>query len=114
MTTCKRGDIVLVDYEFMQRKGSKRRPALVLSDRAYHASRREVIVAAITSNTALLRVGDTKLRQWKDEGLLFPSVVTGILRTMRREAIVRKIGRLAIEDFERVEAAISTALGLDR
>ncbi len=50
MTDCRRGDVVLVRFVFSDESGVKLRPAVVVSSTGYHRSRREVIVAAITSN----------------------------------------------------------------
>jgi mRNA interferase MazF len=50
MTAYKRGDIVLVGFLFFDESGLKHRPAVVLSSKAYHRYRREVVVAAVTSN----------------------------------------------------------------
>ena len=37
MTTCKRGDIVLVSFVFADEKGVKKRPALVLNSDEYQS-----------------------------------------------------------------------------
>ncbi len=50
MTDCRRGDVVLGRFVFSDDSGAKLRPAVVVSSTGYHRSRREVIVAAITSN----------------------------------------------------------------
>jgi mRNA interferase MazF len=82
MTTSRRGDVVLVGVVFSDESGRKLRPAVVLSSPAYHRARQEVIVAAITSNVKRRLFGDHVLADWKGAGLLFPSVVTGILRRL--------------------------------
>mgnify|MGYP006288582769 FL=1 len=50
MTTCKRGDLILVAFVFADEKGVKKRPALVISSESYHDHRQEIVVAAVTSN----------------------------------------------------------------
>ena len=47
MTTCKRGDVVLVKFMFADERGTKQRPGLVLSAEAYQAGRPEAILAAM-------------------------------------------------------------------
>ncbi len=86
-TTSDRGAIVLVKFVFADEKGAKRPPALILSTEEYHTGRREVVVAAITSNVERLLVGDYRIAQWREAGLPFPSVVTGIIRTIKRDMI---------------------------
>ena len=111
MTRCKRGDIVLVEFTFSQGGGSKKRPALVISSDPYHRGRQEVILAAITSNVERSLFGDTKVEEWKESGLLFPSVVTGIVRTIKGDMILKTWGRLAKPDFHRVEQNLQKAMG---
>ena len=112
MTGYNRGEIVLVEFGFSEGHGSKKRPALIVSSPPYHASREEVIVAAITSNVRRLLFGDTKLEQWKAAGLLFPSVVTGIIRTIKASLIARKLGVLARPDLQKVHQHLRSTLGL--
>ena len=112
MTPSKRGQIVLVEFGYSEGIGSKKRPALVLSTESYHQSRHEVIVAAITSNISRELPGDTLLKRWREAGLLFPSVVTGIVRTIKANLIVRTLGALPQQDLQRVERNLRHALGL--
>ncbi len=111
MTGYNRGEIVLVEFGFSEGQGSKKRPALIVSSPSCHASREEVIVAAITSNVRRLLCGDTKLEQWKVAGLLFPSLVTGIIRTVKASLIMRKLGVLAKPDLQKVHQHLKNALG---
>ena len=112
MTNCRRGDIVLVRFVFADEQGAKQRPGLIVSSERYHRSRREAILAAITSNIDRLLTGDHKIKGWREAGLLFPSTVTGILRTIKQEMIVRKIGELPAYDFQMVDYRLHDALGL--
>lgn len=48
MTSHERGSVVLVAFLFTDQQGVKKRPAVVVSSKEYHSSRREVIVAAVT------------------------------------------------------------------
>lgn len=111
-TGCKRGDVVLVGFMFSDESGWKHRPAVVLSSSAFHASRQEVIVAAVTSNVQRLLFGDHLLAAWKEAGLLFPSVVTGILRTIKGTMIHRKLGSLTKADLSAVEKELRKVLDL--
>ena len=111
-TTCDRGGIVLVRFVFADEKGAKRRPALILSTEPYHVGRREVVVAAITSNTERLLVGDHRIAEWRESGLPFPSVVTGILRTIKQDMIEETLGVLGTADLLAVERNARASLGL--
>lgn len=112
MTSCSRGDIVLVKFVFADEEGAKQRPGLIVSVDGYHRGRQDAILAAITSNVGRLLVGDHKIRAWREAGLLFPSTVTGIIRTIKQEMIVRKIGELPAPDLHEVETKLRNVLGL--
>jgi mRNA-degrading endonuclease toxin of MazEF toxin-antitoxin module len=112
MTVFRRGDVVLISFVFADESGGKLRPALVVSAAVYHRSRHDAVVAAITSNVRRQLVGDHLLGQWKEAGLLFPSVVTGILRTVERTMIRRRLGSLSQADLGRVERQLRVSLGL--
>jgi mRNA interferase MazF len=80
-----RGDIALVDFILSDETGIKRRPALIVSSNTYHQGHQEVIIAAITSRTDRVLAGDHLITKWKEAGLPFPSVATGIIRTIKAE-----------------------------
>ena len=112
MTGFSQGDVVLVNFVFSDESGVKHRPALIVSTDRYHQEWQEVIVAAITSNVNRLLVGDHKLRAWRKTGLLYPSVVTGIIRTVKQDMISRKLGTAAATDLQMVKRELQGVLGL--
>jgi mRNA-degrading endonuclease toxin of MazEF toxin-antitoxin module len=112
MTAYKRGDVVLVGFVFSDESGKKLRPALVISSSAYNRGRKEVVVAAITSNVKRRFFGDHLIGEWKRAGLLFPSVATGILRTVTREMLDRKLGVMATVDMDAVDTGLRRSLAL--
>src|SRR3989338_364495 len=112
MTSYKQRDIVLVDFGFSEETGSKKRPALIISSEDYHQSRHDVIVMAITSNVKRTFVGDTRIDEWKTAGLLYPSLVAGIIRTIKHTMVIRKLGVLAQHDFQKVSNSIKKVINL--
>mgnify|MGYP001562544720 CR=1 FL=1 len=112
MTTCNRGEVVLIGFVFSDESGKKLRPALVVSTPAYHRSRRDVIVVAITSNTQRRLVGDHPIDNWKGAGLLMPSVATGILRTIKAAMIERRLGVIGDADLKSVEHKLRHCMAL--
>jgi mRNA interferase MazF len=112
MTSYSRGDIVLVKFVFADEKGVKQRPGLVVSTDRYHQGRRETILAAITSNVGRLLVGDYTIKAWRESGLLFPSIVTGIVRTIKHDMIGVKMGELPTSEFHAVEDKLREILAL--
>ncbi len=111
MTSYKQGDVILVEFQFSEGSGSKKRPALILSTEAYHKTRQEIIIAAITSNITRELFGDTKIENWKEAGLLQTSLVTGIIRTIKSNLILRKLGSLPKKDFLEVQNSLKDILG---
>ncbi|MEW6542670.1 MAG: type II toxin-antitoxin system PemK/MazF family toxin [Nitrospirota bacterium] len=112
MIDCDHGDVVLVNFVFSDESGVKRRPALVLSVPRYHQKRRETIVAAITSNVSRILFGDFKLNDWRQSGLLHPSVVTGVVRTIKQDMIHRKLGSASESDFQEVRQRLREVFDL--
>ena len=112
MTAYSRGEVVLVGFVFSDESGRKLRPVVVISSPAYHRARQEEVVVAISSNVRRRLVGDHLISDWKGAGLLFPSVVAGIIRTIKRTMIDRKLGSLAKSDLESVERELRRCLGL--
>jgi mRNA interferase MazF len=55
------GDVVLVPFPFTSQTASKRRPAVIVSSRAYNDAKLDVVVMAITSQ---LRMGPTSDEVW--------------------------------------------------
>ena len=103
---------MLVGFVFSDESGRKLRPAVVVSSPAYHRARQEVVVAAITSNVRRPLFGDCLIAEWKGAGLLFPSLVTGILRTIKRTMIERKLGSMPEADLKAVNRELRRCLGL--
>jgi len=111
-TGYRRGDVVLVGFVFSDESGRKVRPALIVSSPAYHRRRQEVILAAITSNTNRQLFGDHAIGDWKAAGLLFPSIVTGILRTVKESMIERKLGSMPAPDMAGIDRQLRQILGM--
>jgi mRNA interferase MazF len=112
MTAYKRGDIVLVGFVFSDESGMKHRPAVVVSSPAYHRNRQELVVAAVTCNASRLLFGDHALAGWREAGLLFPSVVTGILRTIKEAMIHRRLGSVPAREMAAIDGILCEILGL--
>ena len=109
---CSRGDVMLARFVFAEGSGAKIRPVVVVNSQDYHMGRQEAIVVAITSNTERMLVGDLLISDWRRAGLLFPSVATGIIRTIKRSMIARNLGRMSSRDLKAVEASLRSILKL--
>ena len=76
------GDVVVIDFPGVT--GVKRRPTVILSSPIYHASRPDVVVGLITSQTAALGSTDYVLQDWAQAGLRVPSVFRGFFHAAAR------------------------------
>lgn len=112
MTDYEQGDVVLVRFIFTDETEAKRRPAVILSTSDYHHDRQEAILAAITSNVDRLLVGDHPIAGWQEAGLLFPSVATGIIRTIKQAMIERRLGVMPPADMQAIRDKLRQVLGL--
>jgi mRNA interferase MazF len=112
MTEYNRGDVILPSFVFSDETGERQRPAVIVSSEAYHRSRQEAIIAAITSRTDRILAGDHLITAWQGAGLLFPSVATGIIRTVKQSMISRKLGTIFQADMEAIDDNLRAALSL--
>ena len=111
--TYSHGDVVYVPFMFTDKPVVKNRPALIVSSADYHASRREIVIAAITSRIRdPLFVGDHTINDWSECGLAAPSVVTCILWTVKSAMIRRKLGAMSADDLKAFHRVFARAFGL--
>ena len=104
------GDVVTVD--FVGATGIKRRPAVVVSSRLYHAHRPDVILAVLTTQvTTATTPTDYVLQDWAAAGLRRPSAFRAYLG-MATPAAVHVIGHLSARDWGSVQACLTRALAL--
>ncbi|MEK6304610.1 MAG: type II toxin-antitoxin system PemK/MazF family toxin [Acidobacteriota bacterium] len=112
MTSYRIGDVILVDIAFSGAVGYKRRPAVVISTNVFNSAGIKLIVAAVTSNLSPpFRPGDTLLQDWRAAGLLKASAVRGVLATVDKSDVVRKLGALSAVDLANIEQGIAEILG---
>ena len=103
------GDIVVADFPGAM--GLKRRPTVVVSSQTYHATRPDVILGLITSQTAgAIRPTDYALQDWSAAGLRLPSAFRAFLVTLPRSAVSAKIGNVTNRDLDGIRQCVKTAL----
>ena len=103
---------MLVPFVFSEETGRKVRPVLVISSAGYNRNRQDLIVAAVTSNIRRRLFGDYMMADWRGAGLLFPPIVTGILRTIKQTMVERRLGRMADTEMPAFERLLRRALAL--
>ena len=93
------GDIVLVPFPFTSQTVSKKRPAVVVSNRSYNDVKPDVILMAVTSQLrATAALGETSVANWSAAGLLKPSVIKPVFATLERILVIRQLGALLADD----------------
>ncbi|MEX2317916.1 MAG: type II toxin-antitoxin system PemK/MazF family toxin [Pirellulales bacterium] len=115
----RRGDVVLVDYLFSDRSGSKVRPCLVVQNDVNNQRLDDTIVTAISSNVARVKTAPTQLlivirtTEGAQSGLLFDSAVQcENLMTIDTQFVMRKIGALPANTMRQVNECLAASLGL--
>jgi mRNA interferase MazF len=112
MTGYEFGSVVLVPFPFTDQSTTKRRPAVVVSSDAYHRERPDLIILAVTSQARpQLALGEAAVTNWKEAGLLRPSVLKPVVATIEQGLVLRKLGRLAEEDRTALRNLLDEILG---
>ncbi len=114
-----RGDVVLVDYPYSDRTGSKVRPCLVVQNDRNNQRLDDTIVVTITRTTLRAQREPTRLLidlntpAGQQSGLLFTSAVQceNVL-TIDCQFILRKIGSLPAATMKQVEDCLKVSLGI--
>jgi mRNA interferase MazF len=107
--TCKQWDVVVVPFPFSNQPGSKRRPALVLSDRSFNTLGHSVL-AMITSSGHRPWPGDVAVSDYESAGLRKSCLVRLKLFTLDNRLLAKRIGHLATGDQEQIEGQLKTYL----
>jgi mRNA interferase MazF len=112
MTDFKFGDVVLVPFPFSDQTSAKKRPAVVVSSPAYHQSRPDLILMAITSQASLSpRLGEVIIHDWQAAGLLKASLIKPVLTTIERSLVIKTLGQLSIADTQALTRSMARILG---
>jgi len=105
------GEVVLVPFPFTSQAASKKRPAVIVSSKAYNAARPDIVVMAITSqlrpNAGL---GEVWIEDWKSAGLLKPSAIKPVFATLEQALVLRPLGKLSTKDQTALKKAIAEIL----
>src|SRR5262245_21811623 len=114
-----RGDVVIVDYPFSDRTGSKVRPALVVQADAWTQRLADTILALISSSRQRFVGAQTRLvidpskPDGQRSGLRQPSVVQcENLVTLDQSLILRTIGGLSPALLRQIDDCLKAELGL--
>jgi mRNA interferase MazF len=94
----------------MERPAMKRRPALVLSHRAFNEANAHTIMAMITAAMLDSWASDHAIRDLTMAGLKHPCVIRWKVFTLPNEFIVKVLGELGNEDKQAVNVTAAEIL----
>ncbi|MEW6262272.1 MAG: type II toxin-antitoxin system PemK/MazF family toxin [Thermodesulfobacteriota bacterium] len=100
--------MVVIDFPGVT--GVKRRPTVVVSSATYHASRPDVIVGLITSQSTVISPTDYVLQDWAQAGLKVPSVCRSFLATLPAATRPMLVGHPSDRDWQGVGECVRIAL----
>ena len=107
--TCKQWDVVVVPFPFSNQPGTKRRPALVLSERNFNI-RGHTVLAMVTTSGHRSWPGDVVLSDYKAAGLQIRCIVRLKLFTLDNRLVVKRIGCLPNIDQKKISSLLKTYL----
>ena len=102
------GDVVVLDFPGVM--GVKRRPTAVISSPVYRASRPDLVVGLIASQTVAVGPADDALLDWSHAGLRNPSVFRSFFATLPRTTHSTLVGHLSDRDWQGVCGCVRIAL----
>jgi len=110
MTGPKRYGIYTARFPFLEIRGEKIRPVIVIS--APHSEHNIVVIVPISSKSGLEAI-DVKLGYWQDEGLMKPSVArVHRLTSMLQSDLLAELGQLTERDAALVRKSLQKLLEL--
>ena len=96
------GDVLLVPGVFSDGSGHKKRPVVII----YDSGDADLLIAPVTSQAAR-SPHDVPVVNWQRAGLRLPSIVRlEKLATVEKSTAVKKMGRLAPDDWDKVKAVL--------
>lgn len=92
-------DIAVVKFPFASSIKYKARPAVIISSDLYHKNGRDtVIILAISSQIDTKLNFELEITNWKQSGLLKPSLLKSTIATIENQYIIQKLGTLSKKD----------------
>ena len=112
MTDYSFGDIVLVPFPFTDQSFVKKRPDIVVSSQDYNDRLPDLILMAVTSQIKpSVQFGEMTISQWKQAGLLKPSVIKPVFTTIEKGLVLKKLGQLKTKDIETLVLTLQNIIG---
>lgn len=105
--TFKAFEVVAVPFPFTDRDTTKRRPALVISNKSFNQRHNQLVLAMITTTTDNVWASDVALTNWQTAGLKVACHFRLKLFTLDQNLVLKTIGRLSSKDVKAVQAILT-------
>lgn len=97
-------DVIVVKFPFASSLKYKARPAIVISSDIYNANKREtLLILAVSSSKENKLDFEIDVLQWKEAGLLKPSIFKSSIATIEKDFVISSLGRLNQVDQQRID-----------
>ncbi len=102
MTKSEPGEIVLVQFPFVEIQSVKQRPVLILKTTLFQKDNSLHTVSMITSQVNGMKIeGDYRIQNWQEAGLLHPSIIRlSKVATVDGILIKKSLGKLSKADMD--------------
>ena len=106
------GEVVLVPFPFTDQSGTKKRPAVIVSSNRYNATRRDLIIMAITSQVRQpMGHAEAIIADWQSAGLLKTSALKPLLTTIEQRLVLKTLGTLSAADQKSLREILAQSIG---
>jgi len=106
----KPGDVVITLFAYLDGSGAKIRPALVVSCEDHNTKTGNVVMVMISS-AAVKNDYEVTIDNWQDASLKMPSKVSVGKVVTKNAGLVKKIGSIKDDDYEKVKQKLIALLG---
>lgn len=106
------GAVVVALIRFTNQAAAKRRPAVIVAAKPFHVSRADTIIMPLTSNLSTTHFGDYDLVDWAVAGLNVACRLKGVIQTIERSAVDKRIGHLTARDLSGLQGSLQLMLDL--
>ena len=106
-------DVVVVPFPFTDKNASKRRPAIILSIKAFQAKSKHSVLLMITSSENTAWPMDFEITDLESAGLPAPSKIRMKFFTLDDSLIIRKLGTLGKNDKKTLKTALQKIFEID-
>ena len=106
------GDVLLVPHPCTERGICKKRPAIVVSNSIYNNDHKALMLIAVTGcfNPAL-HPNYLDIKGWQQAGLLKPSVIKPVIKTVPVSFVFKKMGSLIFADKRALKEFLYSVMG---